>query len=75
MMNYSEKKYGRNIVPQRILPQKRNEKVLKLKIRTLCILLIVSLIIGISIGYALHKYKTMANVQCVNTLKGGGIDG
>ena len=27
MMNYSEKKYGRNIVSQRILPEKKKRKI------------------------------------------------
>lgn len=76
MMNYSEKKYGRNIISQRILPEKKKKKTVKLKVKTLCILLIMFLIIGIIIGYAFtHIHQRLVNVQCINTLKGGGYNG
>ncbi len=75
MMSYSEKKYGRNIISQRILPEKKKKKKKK-NFKTLCILLIMFLIIGIIIGYAFtHIHQRLVNVQCVNTLKGGGYNG
>lgn len=72
MMNYSEKKYGRNIISQRTLPERKKKKIVKLKVKTLCILLITFLILGIVIGSAIiHIQHRLENVQCVNTLKGG----
>ena len=72
MMNYLEKKYGRNIVSQRILPESKKKKIVKLKIKTLCILLIIFLILGILIGSAIiHIQHRLVHVQCVDTLKGG----
>ena len=72
MMSYSEKKYGRNIVSQRILPKKKKRKIVKLKVKTLWILLIIFLILGIVIGCSISNIqKRFVNSQCVNTLKGG----
>lgn len=72
MMNYSEKKYGRNIISQKTLPERKKKKIVKLKVKTLCILLIIFLILGIVIGSAItHIQHRLENVQCVNTLKGG----
>lgn len=72
MMNYLEKKYGRNIVSQRILPESKKKKIVKLKIKTLCILLIIFLILGIVIGSAIiHIQHRLVNVHCVDTLKWG----
>ena len=72
MMNYLEKKYGRNIVSQRILPESKKKKIVKLKIKTLCILLIIFLILGIVIGSSIiHIQHRLVNVHCVDTLKGG----
>lgn len=72
MMSYLEKKYGRNIVSQKIIPEKKKQKVIKLKLKTLCILLIISLILGIVIGYTFSNIKNKLEVHCVYTLKGGG---
>lgn len=72
MMNYSEKKYGRNIISQRILPEKKKRKIVELKVKTLWVLLIIFLILGIVIGCTISNIqKRFVNPQCVNTLKGG----
>lgn len=75
MMNYLEKKYGRNIISQRVIESnKKPQKTIQLKLKTLIILLITVLIMGFIVGSVIVNINSKDN-QCLNKLKGGDIDG
>ena len=84
-MSYLEKKYGRNIVvtkeiipekQQKITTMKQNNKIITLKLKTLYLLLIIFLILGIVIGSIVsNTFIKFEQGQCENTLKGGDYNG
>lgn len=73
MMSYSEKKYGRNIITQKIIePDKKSHKTIQLKLKTLIIFLITVLIIGFVVGNVITNIITNSkDIQCLDKLKGG----
>lgn len=72
MMNYLEKKYGRNIVSQKYVPERKSETI-KLTRKTLYLFLIVWMILGFAVGSITTVVIIKSvEVQCEDTLKGGG---
>ena len=81
-MSYLEKKYGRNIVvTEEIVPDKKKDNIppkkeKQVKLKTLYLLLIIFLILGIVIGSIVsNTFIRFEQGQCENTLKGGDHNG
>lgn len=82
MMSYLEKKYGRNIVvTEEIVPDKKKDNIppkqeKQVKLKTLYLLLVITFILGLIIGSVVSNIVIKSTeVQCLDILKGGGIDG
>ena len=82
MMSYLEKKYGRNIVvTEEIVPDKTKDNIppkqeKQVKLKTLYLLLVITFILGLIIGSVVSNIVIKSTeVQCLDILKGGGIDG
>ena len=81
-MSYLEKKYGRNIVvTEEIVPDKKKDNIppkqeKQVKLKTLYLLLVITFILGLIIGSVVSNIVIKSTeVQCLDILKGGGIDG
>ena len=82
MMSYLEKKYGRNIVvTEEIVPDKKKDNIppkqeKQVKLKTLYLLLVITFILGLIIGSVVSNIVIKSTeVQCLDILKGGGING